>query len=215
MSASTTEIALVFSYWFRVVIGDYISVRDLATIICDFTYETEQFNQAISGMMINVSDNGKYISNKKRMGRGGNGYGDCIATPDRAYHWKLKVIKRKDAELYIGLIEANKCEEYKSTDLNTSAQGYSYLFSAAARRSVLDNRKGIAYGRVYQSDVIDIFLDLREGSMYKDIVFFKKNMHISKVTRVMKVKSMTAYRLVIGMWNNSKKVKLISFGIEY
>ena len=214
MSASSTEITWIFSCWFREVIGDDISVQDLAKVICDFTFETEQFNQAISSMMINVRNNGQSVYNEKIMG-GGNGYGDFIATPDRMYHWKLKVTERNDGELYVGLIQADKCEEYKSKDLAILGQGCSYLFSAGARPWQFNRRKEIAYGPYYQGDIIDIFLDLRESSTYKDSVYFKKNMHISSVAHVMKVKPLTEYRLVIGMWKNLKEVELLSFSIEY
>ena len=132
-----------------------------------------------------------------------------IATPNRKYHWQLKIIECSDTQLGIGVIQADKAESSLGEPWWNEKYGYVYF----ARHGSIVNGISRPYGDTYdEGDIIDVWLDLKEDK--NELSFAKNGKKFGKAANVEKA---TDYRLGIAMYCYSisykKKMKLRLFEI--
>ena len=203
--ATNDERQMIIEYWFRVLIGTDITIGDIAKIMVEFANEIEAFVESFCHENVIIEDNGQLIYKKEGYNNECNAFGKIIATPNRMYHWKLKVIECKDDQLNIGVIQEDKAKAFLAAYWWFEVFGFSYF----AGNGKLYNEMAKQYGDTYEEgDIIDVWLDLKENK--NEISFAKNNKKFGKAANV---RESTDYRLAVGMWAGSKKIEILSFKI--
>ena len=203
--STNEERELILEYWFRVLIGTDISIANISQITLEFADEYESFDPDLCQDLAKIANEGKLIYKTIKKSVGCNAFGNIITTPDRIYHWKLKIIKCEDDQLNIGIIEADKAKHYLEANWWFSDCGYSYW----AGDGHMYHKYGVPYGEKYgKDDIIDVWLNLKENKY--ELSFAKNDKKYGKAATVEKLKE---YRLAIGMYSGVKRIELLSFEI--
>ena len=213
--SSFEEKALIFSHWFRKLIDAEFSVADICKIVVEFGKEYETFDEtsllSIS-WMVQIMDNGDTVYQKANENRRCSVFGKMKAYPGRMYHWKLKIIEMTDFALNIGVIEANKISDNVLKDLWNRSFGYSYFavncyfYHYGKGETPIYKTYGEECGK---GDLrFDIWLDLRQNK--HELSFGRNDKTFGKAADM---EQTTSYRLVIGMFGEPKKIRIISLDI--
>lgn len=136
-------------------------------------------------------------------------FGSKVTCDDRQYRWRLQIeeMKGMSANVNIGVMNANQCEDYQQALWWLTDIGYSYFSGNGAfyHKDVATFGGSKSYGEEYGAgDVIEIILDLKEHS----IAFGLNGNQYSWQS----VQKGVSYRLAIGISVGCKMtIKLLSF----
>ena len=217
MSSSSHQRRLIIEYWFRVILYNDISIANISKIALDFGAEYETFDRALSYK-------GILIENGTLAFKEGKGWGDwsvfgiIVATAGNMYHWKIKLsapLERENAyiSLNIGIIEADKCEQYQKLSWWTEV-GISYFSSCGSiflYDEVTKECKYHEYGKGFEEEdeiIMDIWLDIKDKY---ELSFAKNDENYGKATDV---KKSMEYRLAVSICDPATKAELLSFDIQ-
>ena len=126
---------------------------------------------------------------------------DAIPFVDTKYHWRIKVLKAYD--LYIGLIQANKCHP-NDKKWWESYYGYSYFQHGVK----FHNNKSYGYGDyINNGDIIEMILD------YKDNYDLSFKVNGEDHGRAFKINTGKTYKLAICLCGG--EVCMLSFHKSY
>lgn len=138
-------------------------------------------------------------------------FGTQITRFGNLYHWRVKVIEGngKDLDMNIGVIDASQCVKslQKKWAWFLKDYGYSYWSKDGKFYQESTSIFGKIYGESYAAnDIIDVWLDLRDG--INELSFSKNNKNFGKAVNV---KDSVDYSLAITMRGDQKKIELVSF----
>ena len=210
--SSPLERRIIVEYWFRASFGSDIAIPNIVAIAVKFStiYEKFAYDSELSNKALQCDHDGRRISKIYLNSNDCNTFGTAIAKPGNSYHWTIKVVAITGSTLNIGIMEADKCDEYLNggawyATAKSKAYGYSYFAGTGEIYHVTyDSYK---YGDRYGAgDIIHVWLDLRDN---KNELFFGKN--DKKYGRAANVKASTEYKLAIAMCGNTKTIELLAF----
>lgn len=215
MAALSEEVRhqIIIEYWCR-TLNKYI-ITDIVELIKDYSKVFESFDKLLSDTILTFNEDRTIMSRKKDDGdQSGwkNGFGTVIAKPGRCYEWKIDIIEHKSdiretGDIFIGIIEADKCDEdhsYKNLFFFHHNYAIAYLSDSGHYYTGKDivKFKDDPYG---VGDIIGIHLDLKNN-----ILYFSKNEtkfgHIDGM-----IEQNAEYRLIVSFFNmgNAQKIQVV------
>ena len=211
--ASKQAKKLVFEYWFRVIIGCDISVAVISKIASEYAAEYEIFDAALIDTKLKIEEDGQTLRLPEYDDEDLSSFGIVTATPGNKYHWRLELIRMDVGFVNLGIIEANKCDDYTNTAWWLTEYGYSYYsgdggiyhkFTGNVTNTVYKD-----YAESYKDDIIDIWLDLKDNYQ---LSFAKNDIKFGKATDV---KDSVDYKLAVAISALSIRniIKILSFEI--
>ena len=200
---------LVIEYWFRILIGECITIDDISNIINDFGNVYDKFDPDSSSNSVTFENNDSMITFHQTTNSDTcNVFGTEVAKPGKMYHWKLKLGELGEKYLNVGIIEADKCEvEQDSADWWNNAYGFAYYLVDG---DIWNNGEFINYGEQCEmGDIIVIYLDLRDNKY--ELSFARNDKKFGKAANM---RHATEYKLVTGgSFTSTKKVEILMFEI--
>ena len=217
--SSKQERMLIFEYWFRVLVGYDITIKSISQIASDFGDKYEILDKSLSSEYFTIENDTLAFMKGSEYGGDMSVFGAIAADSGYAYHWKVKLFKNPDEKedyffINIGIIEADKTEEYKDGNWWSTA-GISYFscgggifqFDQATQKS-----KHHSYGKDFSADskdvIVDIWLDMKDKY---ELSFGINGKNFGKAADV---KDSLTYRLGVNMCDQSTRIELLSFELR-
>ena len=200
---SNQKRALILEYWFRVVMGSDVSIKDISKIVLRFADPYEAFDKS-TNWGIKVEKSGTLLSKLELTLNWLNVYGTVIAKEAALYHWQLKVIDFDEPSgLNIGIATAN----------TRHYQGWapsSYLYCNEDGKLWHESRRndyGDSFGK---GDIIHVWLNLKDN--LNEIYFGKNDKRYKKAGNV---ECSAGYKLQVAIWGIPNAIELVSYTTSY
>ena len=202
------ERELVVEYWYRTLLSVSLSFADITKIIVEFGEAFERFEESLASECIKIEENGTVLLSQAKGYTCNNAFGVFNAISGYKYHWKVQIMQSttdKRFQANIGIIEADKCEEYLPAKI-WCCLGKGYAYYSYDGNIFHNSYSGDKYGNSFAAnDIIDIRLNLKNDH----IISWCKNGIDYGIG--FEVKKNTEYKLAVGLYFG--KVQLISLDI--
>lgn len=225
--ADTTQRQTIYNHWFRLLIGDNISIEPISNITMKYARAGDRFSYSkITHCKIKYENKGCTVAKIKKNQAVCPVFGYHITKSGYLYNWKIKIIKHSDnnnnnntdhdsgIDVNIGIIQSKmrfKCMIHE-IKWYFRPYGYSYWSKDGLFYTKRTGIFGQVYGDKYGvNDIINVRLDLRDG---KDELSFSKNDEPYGEKINVNTYYSYGFSLALTMCGAKKKVELISLNIS-
>ena len=112
---SNLQRKMIIEPWFRLLIGSDITIENISKIAAEFGNKYEVFDESLSHNDFQI-ESGILAFKKYGYEETQSVFGTMTAESGNNYHWKIKLKCDTDniEDVNVGIIEDDKCEEYKT-----------------------------------------------------------------------------------------------------